>query len=205
MSERIDKYSGSVLKRLLEGMQEMKVDMEEKQYNKHWKEIKIPFTLHEGLSSYTKDELVDIRSYLEINNASSLKKAELINLLEEVIPVKLESICNLLDKERFKLLTDIVAAGGFLVTSDEEIEVEQIKYFHKTGLIYTGTYKEKQVLAVPEDLIDPILSLKNNLTVRANIKRNTELITLTRGLLYYYGTLNSPKLVDMLEAYRRYD
>ncbi|UJL48205.1 SEC-C domain-containing protein [Virgibacillus sp. NKC19-16] len=187
------------MKNMLAGMKEHRAEMEKKQYKKHWKNIKVPFNLHEGLNNYTKDELADIRSYLDIKNASSLKKAELINLLQETIPDKLERVCQLWDTDRFKLLTNIAENGGFIVTTEEDIQVEQIRYLRRTGLIYTGTFEGKQVLAVPEELIEPILALKNNIKVRANVKRNTMWIKLTRGILYYYGTLNSPKLVEMVE------
>lgn len=38
----------------------------EKQYKKHWREMKFPFTLHEGLSKYTKYELDAVKKSLKI-------------------------------------------------------------------------------------------------------------------------------------------
>ena len=36
-----------------------------------------------------------------------------------------------------------------------------------------------------------ILSIGTDVSVRSTIKRNTDWVKLTRGLLYYYGTLNT--------------
>src|SRR5699024_6110355 len=120
------------MKRAIAGMQEFKAEMEEKRYNRYWKNIKIPFALNEGLSGYTKDELVDIRTYLDIKNGSNLKKAELVSIIEETILVNLEYICQIWDQERFKLLMKIAGNDGFIDTSDKDIQDDEIRYFRKT-------------------------------------------------------------------------
>lgn len=182
-------------------LKDMSRDQKEKQYKKHWSKMKFPFTLHEGLHKYTKDELNTIRKNLKIRNASSLKKGDLAALLQEKIPKYLGNIYLYWDSERFKLLTNIAGNGGQI--SAPTIESEQIGYFRANGLIYTGTVEGKKLLAVPDELIEQIIDLKNNVTVRATINRNTEWIKLTRGLLYYYGTLNGTQLVDMVEKYTK--
>lgn len=184
----------------LKAREKMKADLADKRYKKNWRSVKIPFTLEEGLSNYTKDQLMNITKYWGIKNVSSLKKAELVNVLQEGITKNINQICRTWDEDRFLLLIKMAENGGFAVTSDEEIE-EQISYFHRTGVIYTGTFEGKQVLAVAKDLVEPILSMKNNLQFRAMVKRNTEWIKLTKGLLYYYGTVNSPKAAEMVEEY----
>ncbi|WP_240375621.1 YecA family protein [Bacillus piscicola] len=188
---------------LLEELKDMRKKQEEKRYKKYWREIRMPLTLHEGLSRYTKDELSVIRKGLHIKNASSLKKAELIAVLEESIPPMLEHICQYWDDERFNFLMKIAGKEGKLAIPEQSVDDEQLDYFRSTGLIYSGMNEGKMVLAVPEDLIEPIRALKNNLTVRAAINRNTEWIKLTGGLLYYYGTLSLTQLEDMLEAYTK--
>ncbi|MEN1968810.1 hypothetical protein WMZ97_12145 [Lentibacillus sp. N15] len=45
------------------------------------------------MNKYTKYELDEIRKQLDIKNASGLKKAELIALLQEKIPGKLRQMC----------------------------------------------------------------------------------------------------------------
>nr|WP_240628611.1 SEC-C metal-binding domain-containing protein [Bacillus salacetis] len=185
---------GSALSELHEYMDEEA----EKQYKKFWHEINLPLTLKEGLSTYTKAELDAIRRNMEIANASSLKKADLQKVLEERIP-DLGSQYLLWDDERFGLLAKIAEKGGYLSPAD--LEADQVAYIRCTGLIFSGSRKGKPVLAVPAKLIEPVRKLAGNDEVKAVISRNTEWINLTKGLLYYYGTLSIDSLMDLMEKY----
>jgi hypothetical protein len=60
-----------------------------------------------------------------------------------------------------------------------DIEEIQIEYFRDSGLIYTGTFKGKKIMAVPSELIDPNITLQNNIKIKSRITRNTEWIKLT--------------------------
>ncbi len=172
---------------------------EEKREQKYWSEIKVPFRLDEALSAYAKYELDDIRRYLEIKNASSLKKADLIALFQQEIPVLLKNVCSQWDVERFSLLVKIARNGGYLHAP--ELEDDQIMYFRKTGMLFTGSINGKKVVAIPDELIEEILNVEKDLHFRGIIKRNTEWIKLTQGLLYYYGTLTVTELGQMIEKY----
>jgi hypothetical protein len=174
---------------------------EEKREQKYWSEIKVPFHLAEALSSYAKYELDDIRRYLEIKNASSLKKADLIALFQQKIPGLLKNVCSQWDLERFSLLVKIARNGGYLHAP--ELEDDQIMYFRKTGMLFTGSINGKKVVAIPDELLEEILNVEKDLHFRGNIKRNTEWIKLTHGLLYYYGTLTVTELGQMIEKYTK--
>ncbi|MBM7660323.1 hypothetical protein JOC85_001090 [Bacillus mesophilus] len=187
------------LKKMLHGLQDMKKEQDEKVHKRHWGVIKIPFTLQEGLGTYTKNELDDIRKKLDVKNVSSLKKAELIEVLEGSIRGNLDDICSLWDSERFNLLLDLAGKDGHI--NAPNLEVTQIQYLRKSGLIYSGTFEGSRILAVPTDLLEPISALKNNVQVKEKINRNTEWIGLTKGLLYYYGTLDLPLLIEMIEKH----
>ncbi|MTT30427.1 hypothetical protein GMB86_00170 [Terrilactibacillus sp. BCM23-1] len=201
MSGKTNQELEKQMKLVLLGLKETSRKQKEKRYKKYWSEIEIPFTLHERLNNYTKYELDTIRKNLEIKNASSLKKAELIALLQEQIPDSLKQIHLLWDSERFKLLTNAASNGGKIDAPD--LEDDQIEYFRDNGLIYTGTFKGKKILAVPDDLIEQIIALKDNIKVRATVNRNTEWIKLTAGLLYYYGTLSTQQMISMIEKYTK--
>jgi hypothetical protein len=187
--------------KILNGLKNMQRDMENKQYQKHWVERKVPFTLFVGLSSFTKADLDDIRKKLDIKSASSLKKSDLIALLIEKIPENLENILSTWDIERYKILTTIANNGGYIDAPN--IEGNQIEYFRDSGLIYTGTFEGKKIMAVPSELTNPIIAIQNNIEIKSKITRNTEWIKLTNGLLYYYGTLSLTKLLEMLEDYTK--
>lgn len=187
---------------ILDGLKDLKKSQEVKQFKKHWSELSVPFTLNEGLSRFTKGELDTIRKNLAIKNASSLKKAELIILLQEKIAENLESIPLNWDSERFQLLLDIAESGGLMPAP--HIEAQQIEYFRGTGIIYSGIIEGEPVLAVPNELIDKVKELKNSIHIRSAVNKNTEWIRLTGGLLYYYGTLSIVQLAEFLEKYLKH-
>lgn len=197
MNDRTDAELEKNMRQLLTGLKDWRREAEEKRYQRYWAEIKVPFTLDEALGKYTKAELDTIRKTLKIKNASSLKKAELTLLLEERIPEYLGQIVLQLDTERFNLLTKIANNDGQIVAPS--LEDDQIEYFRANGLLYTGIFEGKKILAAPKELIGHITAWKDNVNIRAIVKRNTEWIKLTRGLLYYYGTLSESQLVQMLE------
>ncbi|GGA80067.1 SEC-C metal-binding domain-containing protein [Ornithinibacillus halotolerans] len=199
MVNRTDKDVEKAMLNALTGLKEMQRDMEQKQDKRFWADIKIPFTLHEGLTKYTKYELDDIRKFLDIQRASSLRKAELITRIEETLPSLLEKICLEFDEERFRMLVSMVRNDGYVKAIN--IENKQISYWRSSGMVYTGTYMGNKILALPTELIEPILTLEKNVTIRAIIKRNTEWLKLTHGLLYYYGTLGTSTLIDFIEKY----
>ena len=201
MIEQKNKELEKNMIKIQNGLKETQRELEEKQEKRFWKERSIPFTLHEGLNTYTKDELDEIRKSLQIKNASSLKKAELIALLHEKIPPLIVLICMEWDDDRFTLLTKIANHGGYIAAP--HLKPEQIRYLRASGLIFTGTFNGKKVLAVPEDLIEPVKSLQGHTNLKSTVHRNTEWIKLTKGLLYYYGTLSSAQLKEMVETYTK--
>lgn len=197
-----EKELKEAFKNLQVGLEKMKVDQLKNQERRYWgKTITIPFTLHEGLAGYTKYELDDIRRYLDLKGVSSLKKAELIAVLEEEIPESLGKFCLQLDEERFNLLINLAKNGGYMHVADYEFH--KINYFRASGLVYSGTYNGEKALVIPNELMEPILSLANHLNIRSVIKRNTEWIKLTTGFLYYYGTLGLIQIEELLKTYTK--
>jgi hypothetical protein len=70
-------------------------------------------------------------------------------------------------------------------------------------LIYTGTFKGKEILSLPAELIEPLKFLEKNVEVKSIVSRNTEWIKLSSGLLYYYGALSIWEIVELLESYTK--
>ncbi|GAQ19598.1 preprotein translocase subunit SecA [Oceanobacillus picturae] len=201
MSDKINQELEDALRNAISGLKEEHIDLAVKEYKKYWREIKVPFSLKEGLSRYTKDELNNIRKYLKLKGISNLRKEELISFYQEKIPELLEAICMRFDNERFGLLVKIARKGGSIPAPD--LEIEQIPYLRATGLVYTGIYQGEKILSLPEELVTPVLMLSDNLKIRSIVRRNTDWIKLTRGLLYYYGTLSITQLEEMLETYTK--
>ncbi|WP_139344959.1 SEC-C metal-binding domain-containing protein [Virgibacillus pantothenticus] len=191
------------IEHVFEEFERIEIERLKKQSKKQWQEILFPLTLHDALNRYTKAELDTIRKKLDIKNASSLKKAELIQVLEQNIPEHLKRLIFLWDMDRFKVLLNIAENGGKIIAPD--LDSDQMEYLRRTGLVYTGTWEGNRVLTVPEEILAPITALKHDINVRATIKRNTKWIKLTRGLLYYYGVLNVHQMIHMVEKYMKED
>ncbi|MFD1174046.1 SEC-C metal-binding domain-containing protein [Oceanobacillus picturae] len=201
MSDKINQELEDTLRNALSGLTEAQKDLAVKEYKKYWSELEIPFSLKEGLSRYKKNELDNIRRHSQLKGISNLRKEELISFYQEKIPELLETTCLRFDEERFGLLVKIARKGGSISAPD--LEIEQIIYLRATGLVYSGIYQGEKILSLPEELVAPILKLNDNLQVRSIVKRNTDWIKLTRGLLYYYGTLSVTQLEKMLETYTK--
>jgi hypothetical protein len=168
-------------------------DQDQKLELQYWGETDTSFTLKEGLSEYKKDDLTEIRRFLQLRNASSLRKAELVDLLAEKIPEQIKQTCMLFDEAPFDLLMTLAQNGG--QANAEKITHAQAEAWRQTGLLFTGTIEGQRKLLMPQDLVDPVLEFSTDREVKASVKRNREWIQLTKGLLYYYGTLSKEDLV----------
>lgn len=156
-------------------------------------------TLKEGLSALKVAELHDIRKKLQIKNASSMKKAELIQYLAKVIPIILSNIVSQFDERRLFLIRKIIANNG--VMSVNYLDIEELEYVPKTGYMFTGYQNGEQVIMIPAELLPAFEEIIQEEKILTNIKRNTEWIKITRGLLYYYGTVPFDRLVEMVHKY----
>ncbi|WP_175631972.1 Rho termination factor N-terminal domain-containing protein [Virgibacillus siamensis] len=188
--------------RALDGLKEMRDDMEKKEAERIWRDINVPISLYDALSRLTKDELTEIRKKLDIKNASSLKKEELIKLLQQVIPTQFENICLKLDSERYSIVEKIIQQGGSIHA--EHLPLNILQNLGTYGLAFTGTSEGEKVAVIPDELVNAFSSI-NSRNVKVITSRNTEWIRLTHGLLYYYGVLTTSKLIDMVKTYTAYE
>lgn len=156
-------------------------------------------TLTEGLSTLKSAELHYIRKKLQLKNVSSLKKAELIQYLEGAIPFLLKNIISIFDEHRLKLIKKIIANKGVL--SAKNFEIEELEYFPKTGFMFTSFRNGEKLVIIPVELLSSLEEILQDETTLKMVKRNTEWIKITRGLLYYYGTVPNDKLVNLVEKY----
>ncbi|WP_053362302.1 SEC-C metal-binding domain-containing protein [Bacillus sp. FJAT-27251] len=185
-------------KRVIEALVKLKDDVPDKAEAKRWKAIKHPITLAEALNRLTKVDLDNLRKELDLQGVSSLKKGELVLVLQDEILAGLEEMCKKLDKERFSLLGELVRNNG--VIEAPSLEDYQYQYFNDSSIAMTGTLKGKKVLVMPQEIVDRIAELQDE-GIKAVIDRNTEYIQLTKGLLFYYGTLTYPALKELLDKH----
>jgi hypothetical protein len=190
-------------KRLLNGLLKMKEDTEKmeearlKQEMKRWSQINPDCSLVEALSSLIKFDLDTIRGNLQIKKISSLKKQQLIERLAVEIPERLVALAAvILDEERIKWLKKI-AKTGYLYNAKMPGEI--LSYFRERGLLFTGVHHGKLVIVMPAEVAAAVGRIQGE-RQHSFVRRNTEWIYLTQGLLYYYGVLSFIKLKGMLEG-----
>ncbi|WP_251028878.1 secC motif containing protein [Bacillus sp. ISL-18] len=128
-----------------------------------------------------------------------MKKEELIQYLADEIPSLIRNIISQFDERRLFLIKDIIANNG--VISAKNIEIEEMEYFYKTGFMFTGFQNGSPIVMIPLELLSSLGEIVRNETILSDVKRNTEWIKITRGLLYYYGTVPHDELVNLVEKY----
>ncbi len=198
MDKTIDHETNQRLMEALNLATMARQEMEQKEAEKLWTEIESPLTLAVALFRLIKDDLQQIRSILEIKRASTLNKPDLIKLLIQQIPEKIDSQFYCLDQERYKLIYKAVKNGGYIFVSD--MEPNQIIHFHQRGILFSGTINGRKALVIPQEILSKFSEIEDRI-IKPLVRRNTEWVKLIQGLLYYYGTLSIYQLIEMLESY----
>ncbi|WP_079913886.1 SEC-C metal-binding domain-containing protein [Paenibacillus sp. 32352] len=161
-----------------------------KEEEKRWPNIQVPVTLSDYFAKLTKPELSTIRMNLGIKGASSLKKQELIDVLVEQLPAALPQLLQAFDETRYQLLKQLADRGGH---GFRPLEMHQLEYFKQRGILCTGTYNGDKTLVMPQEVLACFKRVDSS-SYRDQVRKNTEWIKLTQGLLYYYGVLSLNEL-----------
>ncbi|WP_158289386.1 SEC-C metal-binding domain-containing protein [Paenibacillus flagellatus] len=160
----------------------------DKENAKRWAEIDPSAAFAGHLGRLTKSELADIRQFWDIRGASSLNKAQLIALLEERIPEKLAGALSTMDETKYRLLKKAADGGGQAALSFPR-DAQDWTYWHSTGIVFTGSSNRKKLVVMPEPVLESFRRA-DTASLRETVRRNTEWIQVTKGLLHYYGTLD---------------
>ena len=187
MNEKLDKKTQALL---LEALERAKADgkkMQEKRENSLWRTVNLPCSLYDALIGLTKYQMDTIRKNYEFKNLSSLKKAELATELSRLIPLKFKEIIYRLDQGRYDLIKAVIKSSGFV--SDLDISFTSIESLMEYSLIFPGKLDDKSVLFMPNELIR-VFSQIDGGELEAIVRRNTQWIQLTHGLVYYYGVID---------------
>ncbi len=188
MDEKIDKRTEAVLMKALENAKAFGQRLQENREKRLWKEVNIPCSLHKALIGLTKDEMDKIRKNYDFKNLSTLKKPELAAELARLIPLKIKNAFYALDQERYNFIKTIIKNSG--VIPDMGISVSNIEALMKYSMVFLGVSEDERVLFIPNELIN-IFTQTDGSELENIVRRNTEWISLTHGLLYYYGVMEA--------------
>jgi hypothetical protein len=197
MNNRLSEKDQKTLLNALEKAREKAHQMRMAEEEKRWSEIKVPLSLGAALAGMTKDDLSLIRRNVGMTGASALKKSDLIAALEQHIPAGLPETLGRFDETRFKIFKQIVDHGG---QSYIQLEFHQLAYFKDRGLIFSGMHKGKRTMVLPQEILESFKSIDSS-TLRETVRRNTEWIKLTQGMLFYYGSLGINALQGLMKSH----
>jgi hypothetical protein len=171
---------------------------EEKRNAKLWAEIEVPLTLAHALPRFTKDELSTIRQSLNLKNLSSLKKDELIARLQEMIPSTIPETFLQFDRHRYNLVKTMVRNGGH--SPAPQLDQRQLNYLMNRGIAFPGTVDGQKVLAMPSETLKIFKEIDDR-NYRRRVARNWDVVRLTQGALYYYGTVGYKQIDSMIKNF----
>jgi hypothetical protein len=171
--------------------------------DKLWKQVDEPYRLIDALPMLTKNELDDIRKQHELSGISTLKKAELAVELARVIPTRFEKALSNFDKERYELIKKIIKNRGMMPV-DDQFPSFKITSLRDHGIVYPVLKDGQKHLMVPVELIDSFAEI-DQVKLQESIHQNTEWIQLVHGMIYYYGVMESSKVLDKIEVFTKGD
>jgi hypothetical protein len=155
-------------------------------------------SLPELLSGLTKDELQSIRRFLEVQGGSQLNKSDLVEFLSAHMLERFNQHLERLDHERYSIMKQVMNAPGAKLSYEKLAGNESYDsvYFQSYGFLF---YKGNNIV-MPEEIRERLLQA-NERHLKEIFKRNQEWIQLTRGLLFYYGTMKIGQLAKLVEKY----
>ena len=195
MSNRFDLKTQRALLKAMERAKEYHRKLEEKREQRLWKETDVSAKLLYTLNNLSKNELDKIRQNLNLKNISSLKKAELVNKLCNLIPTKFKDIIFKLDQSRYDLIKTIIYNDGFIDIDD--ISTSKVESLMGYGIVFLGSYNKQKILFMPSELIELFKKI-DGYELKTIVRRNTDWISLTYGLLNYYGVMDVWRLMNMV-------
>lgn len=181
-------------------LEELKI----KSFYKNFSGLNKQVSLYETLTTYTKNDLDDVRKGLNISGISSLNKQKLAEALEVNIKILLPEIFKKFTDIEYKLVKNMVNHKGILKYNEELFK--GFSYLRRFGIV--GCFKDSNdynYIFIPEDILKGIISLINDITIVAEIKQNEKVTVLLNGLLFYYGAIPSSKAYEMITNYIKKD
>lgn len=161
------------------------------------------FHLELALDGLSKDILTSIRKHAAIKNVSKLNREQLKQALVEQLPqaydVEFQSLLALFDQERVQILEEVIRRKG-IIPFNNQLTEQQLQYWLELGLLFHTTIDQKEVIAMPEQLVEVIASQLKTLDRKA-VALNTTLIETVKGMMYYYGALSHEQIGEILNRY----
>lgn len=165
-------------------LQEEIVKSDNKNIEKMWKAIDEETSFKSFLEKMTKDELVKIAKKYSVKGLTTLKKAEVVERMMEVILNNTRVVLELMEENTLRYLEDLTKENG--LKKYECNEMIYINYLRNRGLAFSGTKDDEAFVIVPKELRE-IISSNIDKDLKEKSILNEEIIKATAGMVYYFG------------------
>ena len=165
-------------------LQEEIVKSDNKNIEKMWKAIDEETSFKSFLEKMTKDELVKIAKKYSVKGLTTLKKADVVERMMEVILNNTRVVLELMEENTLRYLEDLTKENG--LKKYECNEMIYINYLRNRGLAFSGTKDDEAFVVVPKELRE-IISSNIDKDLKEKSILNEEIIKATAGMVYYFG------------------
>lgn len=173
----------------------LKADM--KSVEKIWKESDGEQTLAALLEKMTKDELVKVAKKYDVKGITSLKKAEVVERIREVIIKNVDLMINSLEETSIKFLQELINYGG--VKKYQCDLLINSNFLRNRGIVFTASINGELYVILPEEL-RVLLKEKITKDVMTAAREKSDLIKAIAGSTYYYGVVSYSAVREILES-----
>ncbi len=173
----------------------LKADM--KSVEKIWKESDGEQILAALLEKMTKDELVKVAKKYDVKGITSLKKAEVVERIREVIIKNVDLMINSLEETSIKFLQELINYGG--VKKYQCDLLINSNFLRNRGIVFTASINGELYVILPEEL-RVLLKEKITKDVMTAAREKSDLIKAIAGSTYYYGVVSYSAIREILES-----
>mgnify|MGYP004470209219 FL=1 len=173
----------------------LKADM--KNVEKIWKESDGEQILAALLEKMTKDELVKVAKKYDVKGITSLKKAEVVERIREVIIKNVDLMINSLEETSIKFLQELINYGG--VKKYQCDLLINSNFLRNRGIVFTASINGELYVILPEEL-RVLLKEKITKDVMTAAREKSDLIKAIAGSTYYYGVVSYSAIREILES-----
>lgn len=157
-------------------------------------------SLKEQLESLAKEELYDIGRSLGLKGYYKLNKSDLIDNIFNNYETLISEKINYFDEDRVNELISFLKSSGIKHVKVSN-EFRDFFYFESYGLVYPFAEEGTTAFIMPDEVKDILKDILPGFNFRRNIKRNSEIVSLIKGLMEAYGIMEREDIIDRLRLY----
>lgn len=153
--------------------------------------------LKTSLLGLSKAELGEIRKQYEFKNISQLNKTDLVNRMVKLLPVHYPLMLERIGQAGYNILHTLAVGPSNDVPID--LDDDGLDALARHGLLVLNKDDEEETLLFLPDELAAAFRAADGERLRETVRRNTEWVALTQGMLHYYGALELERIRQWLE------